>query len=147
MTDPARRPPLAVDEYLTAGDVSPVRDEHVAGEGHALAGETRRHDRIALDVAARLLAAARGGPCRVSMEGVKLRVGTVAYPDVMVACGPAPADPRREDAPCLVTIEERGDVALTCPARTLALDEIDDGVAVPPPGGPSRVREDDAAYA
>ena len=38
------------------------------------------------------------------MVDVRLRIGddVVYYPDVMVARGPRPADPRIEDAPCLV---------------------------------------------
>lgn len=103
MTDPARDRALTLDEYFALEDASSVRHEYVAGAIYAMSGETRRHNRIALNVAARLLATARGGPCRVSMEGVKLRIGNVVYyPDVMVACRPEPADSRLEDAPCLV---------------------------------------------
>ena len=52
-----------------------------------------------------LLAAPRGGPCRVYTEPIKLRVEDVIYyPGVMVACGPEgeDEDPLIEEAPCLV---------------------------------------------
>jgi Uma2 family endonuclease len=105
MADPATRQPLpSVEEYLRMEEASSVRHEYVAGQVHALAGATKRHNRIALNVVARLIAAAGDGPCRVYASDVKLRVGgdIVYYPDVMVACGPNEADPLVERKPCLV---------------------------------------------
>jgi Uma2 family endonuclease len=105
MANPTPRTPLVpVEEYLRLELRSPVRHEFVAGAIHALAGTTRRHNRITLNIARALADAAEGGPCRVSMVDVRLRVrGDVYYyPDVMVACGPEPADPYLEEAPCLV---------------------------------------------
>jgi Uma2 family endonuclease len=43
------------------------------------------------------------------------------------------------------TLVERGEVTLSCPAVTLTLDEIYEGVELPPPEA-RRVREDEAAY-
>ena len=84
-------------------ETASVRHEYVGGMVYAMGGATRRHNSIALNIATRLLAAARGGPCRVYMEAVKLRVDDVIYyPDVMVACGPEDEDPLIENAPCLV---------------------------------------------
>lgn len=105
MADPVRRTPLIpVAEYLRREAASPVRHEYVAGAVYALAGATRRHNRIALNIARRLADAAEGGPCRVSMSDVRLRARAdiYYYPDVMVACGPEPDDPHVEEAPCLV---------------------------------------------
>lgn len=99
-----RHRPLRVAEYLELEEASSVKHEYVAGEIHALAGVTRRHNRIAVNLVRRLADAAAGGPCRVSVVDVKLRAARdiIYYPDVMVACGPESADPRIEDAPCLV---------------------------------------------
>jgi len=104
MTDPAARDRLlSIEDYLAFEDTSPIRHEYVAGEIHAMTGATRRHSRITGNVFGRVWSAARGGPCRVHQVDVKLRVGEVVYyPDVMVACGPEPSDPRIEEAPCLV---------------------------------------------
>jgi len=201
MANPSRRP-LTVAEYLDLEDASPVRHEYVDGEIHAMSGVTRRHSRIELNVAARLWAAVRGGPCRVHTSSMKLRVGDVVYyPDVMVACGAEAADERLEEAPCLVvevlspstwrtdrrekaivyktiaalgaylvvdqerrlverhwrdeagawrreTLEEQGTIPLPCPASlALTLDEIYEGVELPPLTEVLRVREEAAAYA
>jgi Uma2 family endonuclease len=105
MAGPATRDrPLSVEDYFRLEEASSVRHEYVAGEVYALSGATRRHNRIAGNIFARLWAAARGGPCRVYMSDVKLRAArdVIYYPDVMVACGPEGDDPLVEHAPCLV---------------------------------------------
>ena len=87
---------LTVEEYLGMEETASVRHEYVGGMVYAMVGATKRHNRIALDIATRLLVAARGGPCHVYVEAV------IYYPDVMVACGTGDDDPLVEDAPCLV---------------------------------------------
>lgn len=101
--------PLSVEEYRKLEESATVRHEYVAGEIYAMVGATRRHHRICGNIFRRLADAAAGGPCRVSMETVRLEAAgentsdsVVYYPDVMVACGEEPDDPYIEDAPCLV---------------------------------------------
>ena len=96
---------LTVEEYLRMEETASVRHEYVGGMVYAMVGATKRRNRLALNIATRLLAATRGGPCRVYSSDVKLRVEDVFYyPDVMVACGPEgeDEDPLVEVAPCLV---------------------------------------------
>ena len=99
-----RHPPITVEQYLELEEASPVRHEYVAGVMHAFAGTSKRHNRIALNLAKILSIAAASGPCRVYMSDVKLRAASDAYyyPDVMVACGAEGADPFVEETPCLV---------------------------------------------
>src|SRR5690349_5889461 len=99
--DPARRPPLmTLEEYLAWEDEMPIRHELVGGEVFAMTGASLRHSRIAGNVFGHVWAAARGGPCRAHRGEAKLRVRDgVYYPDVMVACGAEPPDPRFEGAP------------------------------------------------
>lgn len=94
---------LSVEEYLRLEAASQVKHEYVAGAVYAMVGVTRRHNRIALNIASRLLPAAGEGPCRVYVSDVKVQAapGLLYYPDVMVACGPA-GDPLIENAPCLL---------------------------------------------
>jgi Uma2 family endonuclease len=105
MSEHATRQGLpTVEEYLEMEETATVRREYVAGMIYAMVGATKRHNRIAGNVFARLWGAARGGPCRVYSSDVKLRAAgdVIYYPDVMVACGPEGDDPLIEDAPCLV---------------------------------------------
>lgn len=105
MTEAAmRQRPISLEEYLRLEESASVRHEYVDGEVHALAGASLRHNRIVVNIATRLHTVARGGPCRVYVEAVKLRAArnVIYYPDVMVACGPEGDDPLVEHAPCLV---------------------------------------------
>ena len=97
-------PPLTIDDYLLLEEASDVRHEYVAGQVHALAGTTARHNRIALNIVARLLAGVGDGPCRVYASDMKVRVGNnaVYYPDVMVTCEPHAETALIMDAPCLL---------------------------------------------
>lgn len=96
--------PISVQEYLDMEEAATIRHEYVSGTIHAQAGATKRHNRIALNIATRLASSARGGPCRVYASDVKLRVADdiFYYPDVMVACEREGENPIYEDAPCLV---------------------------------------------
>ena len=104
MAQPISDLPVSVEEYLRLEEASAVKHEYVAGEITALAGASRRHNRIAGNIFARLLAASRNSSCRVYISDVKLRAAedVFYYPDVMVACGPEPENPFVETAPCLL---------------------------------------------
>ena len=93
---------MTAAEYVAFELAADGRHEFHDGRVYAMSGASRAHDRIALNLASRLLAAARGGSCRVSMEGVRvvLPSGPHYYPDVMVACEPTPDDPHVETSPC-----------------------------------------------
>ena len=94
---------MSVEEFFDFEARTTTRHEYVDGEVFAMSGATRRHNAIAGNIYIRLRTAARGGPCRVHFAEVKLRAQRVIYyPDVLVACGPAPDNERIEDAPCVV---------------------------------------------
>lgn len=83
---------ISPEEYLVAELASPVRHEYRDGDVFAMTGATLRHNTIAGNVFSLLRAQLKGSPCRVFMEGVKLRIvrdNAFYYPDVMVACSPA----------------------------------------------------------
>ncbi|HEX6631246.1 MAG TPA: Uma2 family endonuclease [Gemmatimonadaceae bacterium] len=103
MSDPAAHRRLSVEEYLRLEESSDVRHELVAGETYAMTGGTLRHNQIALNIAALLLAAARGGPCHVFVNDVKLRIGDdFYYPDLIVDCEPHHGGEVFVRAPCVV---------------------------------------------
>ena len=111
MAEPSRTGnSISVEEYLQSEETATVRHEYVAGEVFALAGASDRHNRIALNIASRLLGASRGGPCRVYISDMKLRVtdemneDSFYYPDVMVVCEESSdqANPDFQREPCLL---------------------------------------------
>ena len=87
---------LSVEEYLAAERSAEVRHEYVDGELFAMTGASRAHDAIALNVAAALLEHLRGGPCRVALADMKVRVESLNrfyYPDVVVSCNAVAEEP------------------------------------------------------
>lgn len=87
-----RRHSISSEDYLEGERHSDIRHEYVDGEVYAMAGESKTHNTIALNIAAYLRERLRGSPCRVFMENVKtgietLRTNRYYYPDVQVACG------------------------------------------------------------
>ncbi|MBI4546293.1 MAG: Uma2 family endonuclease [Gemmatimonadetes bacterium] len=128
MSRPLIRPgPLTLEEYLGLEEASAVKHEYVAGEMYALAGVSPRHNLIALNIAAALRAAARGGPCRVYIADVKLRTprDRIYYPDVMVVCVPGYEADTIQTAPCVVVeVTSRGTARIDRQEKLLAYQQI-----------------------
>lgn len=94
MPNLAEIPVIGVEDYLAGEAVSSSKHEYVAGEVFGMAGATEEHATIALNLAAILRAHVRGGPCRVYMADMRLRVERAQaffYPDVFVTCDAADA--------------------------------------------------------
>jgi Uma2 family endonuclease len=105
MRDTTRHDLVSVEEYLRIEEASvDVRHEYVRGVLYAMAGATRRHNQIVLNIASRLLIGSGDSPCAVHAETVKVRVAedVIYYPDVVVTCDPADSDPLIINHPCLV---------------------------------------------
>jgi hypothetical protein len=65
---------MSAADYLAFEETSDVRHEFIGGEIHAMSGGTTTHNRIALNIAAQLQTKLRGGPCKVFIENVKVRL-------------------------------------------------------------------------
>ena len=108
MSNLAELPFITVDDYLAGEALSPLKHEYVAGEVFAMAGASEEHVTIALNVAALLRAHVRGGPCRVYIADMKLRVERARaffYPDVFVTCEAADAAEPTVKARARVVVE------------------------------------------
>ena len=85
--------PISIEEYLDGEKVSEVRHEYVAGQVYAMAGASKNHERVSLNLAADLLRHTRGGPCEVYKSDMKVFVNILNneafyYPDIVVGCDP-----------------------------------------------------------
>lgn len=110
------RPDLvSVDQYLDIEETMSVRHELVGGLLYAMSGGTARHNLIVGNIEFALRTAARGGPCLVFSENVKLRTPNddVYYPDVMVVCHDVEDETVVLGDPCLLV-----EVASPSSART-----------------------------
>ena len=74
---------------------SEVKHEYDRGRIIAMAGASREHNLIALNVGGEIRSGLRGRPCEAYAGDMRVRVddGRYVYPDVVVACG----EPRFED--------------------------------------------------
>jgi len=89
MGAPHPQPVFGIDDFLTWEAEQRERHEYLAGEVFAMTGARDAHNTIAGNVFACLRNALRGGPCRVFIADMKLRVDAadaVFYPDVLVTC-------------------------------------------------------------
>jgi Uma2 family endonuclease len=92
----AKLNPWSEADYLRAERDALVRHEYVAGRIFAMAGGTKAHNTIALNVAAHLKTHLRGSRCRTFIAGMKVRVEKAHgyyYPDVVVTCHPKDLSP------------------------------------------------------
>lgn len=88
---------LSVAEYLVRERSAPYKSEFLNGELFAMAGSSRRHNLIALNIGAELRNRLRQSPCEVYISDMRVKIartGLYTYPDVVVACD----EPRFEDA-------------------------------------------------
>ncbi len=95
---------LSVEEYLELERATGLKHEYVLGQVYALAGASEHHNRIAVNILAALLPAARTASCRVVGSDQKLQPGKdlFYYPDVQVLCDPTDDDPLVKRRPCVV---------------------------------------------
>lgn len=88
------KPRFTPEEYLARERQSEGKSEYLNGEIFAMTGASRRHNRIALNVAFTLDSQLRGRDCEVFASDMRVRVlDLYTYPDVVVACD----EPRFED--------------------------------------------------
>lgn len=83
-------PRWTVEAYLEMERGSPIRHEYLDGHVYAMAGGTRNHSRIGVNVTALLNALVGDGPCQVFNSDMKVRVDArnYVYPDAAVSCDP-----------------------------------------------------------
>ena len=86
---------LSISEYLLSEEKSQTKNEYVAGRLIAMAGNTRAHGEIQMNLIALLIGFLKDTPCKVLSPETKVRpekFRSYRYPDVMVACDPSFAD-------------------------------------------------------
>ncbi len=83
------------EEYIGLERSSNVKHEYFDGVIYAMAGGSREHAAIAVNVNTLLSMGVRGRPCQVHSSDLRIRIvdtGLETYPDVTVLCGRAEYD-------------------------------------------------------
>ena len=85
-----RLPFLTPEQYLEIERKAECKSEYWSGQMFAMAGASREHNLISLNVAAEARFHLRGGPCETYTNDMRVQVsatGLYTYPDVAVVCG------------------------------------------------------------
>lgn len=95
---------ITEQDYLAYELAADCRHEYLDGQIYAMAGANERHNRISLNIAFHLRAAARGGHCGVFVNDMKLRIdqGRAYYSDVMLVCDSRDNEEYYKQQPCLI---------------------------------------------
>ncbi len=92
-------------EYLNGEKLADIRHEYIDGEVYAMAGTSKRHNRIAGNIY-RTLMETNQQNCDVYIGDIKVRIeqrNSYYYPDVMVGCDESDdADEYYLEKPCLI---------------------------------------------
>lgn len=96
MVASARHHRYTYPEYLAFERSANVRHEFFDGEIYAMAGGTREHAAICVNISSALQVQLRGRGCQTHSSDLRVRVletGLATYPDVTVVCKPVELDP------------------------------------------------------
>jgi len=100
---------FSVAEYLEAECKSEIRHEYLGGQVFAMAGGSKAHNIITLNIASRLRSMLRGNSCNVFMSDMKVKLKAANqnkkifyYPDVLITCNPEDRDKYFVNYPCAI---------------------------------------------
>ena len=99
------KPLLSEDDYLEMEKVSKIRHEYVEGTIYAMAGGSRSHNKIAMNIGSALHQHVKGTGCDVYMSDVKLKIAhrrSYYYPDLMLGCSREETNEYFLTQPCLI---------------------------------------------
>lgn len=102
---PSNPPHISEQEYLATEQHAIERHEYIAGKIYAMAGASRRHNRIALNIAFALRNATTGTPCEVFAADIKVHAQhsqAYFYPDVVASCAEDESNDYYLEQPCLI---------------------------------------------
>ena len=99
-------PYITEHDYLAGEKIAEVRHEYCDGQVYAMAGSSKRHNTLALNLVIALRTAAKDLPCAVYASDIKVKVNarkSYYYPDVVVSCDEQDhADDYYLEKPCFI---------------------------------------------
>jgi len=98
-------PLISEEDYLAMEATSSIRHEYVDGYIYAMAGGTRAHSEIAINIGAALHQQIKNTPCKIYLNDVKLKIADrhcYYYPDIMLGCSRDETDELSLSKPCLL---------------------------------------------
>jgi len=97
------KPKISEAEYLQGELCSELKHELIDGEVYAMAGASKNHERIAINMSVKLHSHLQNSPCEAFSTEVKVKVGkNFFYPDAMVVCNDETENQYYSEAPTLL---------------------------------------------
>ena len=103
----AQQSKLSVADYLAGEDGGEIRHEYLGGQLYPMAGASRRHGLITVNLGAFLRPLVRATDCQVFANDMKVRLRVAGddvfyYPDILLTCDPADRETYFCTRPCLI---------------------------------------------
>ncbi len=89
------KPKMTPGEYLAKERQAEFKSEFYNGEVFAMAGGSREHNRVKVNLVGELFVRLKGGECQTYSSDQRVLVeatGLYTYPDIVIVCGPATYD-------------------------------------------------------
>lgn len=96
----AEKRSMTAAEYLAAERIAKKKSEYCRGEVFTMAGASRRHNRIMLNVGGSLNRQLRDSPCEAFVADMRIAISAAelyTYPDIAVVCPPIEMQDEHED--------------------------------------------------
>ncbi|SJM91262.1 conserved hypothetical protein [Crenothrix polyspora] len=79
---------IGIEDYLRGELISEIKHEYLEGQVYAMAGASKNHERVVMNIGAIFSGHLRNTRCDTYSSNIKVRVGDIAffYPDIMVVC-------------------------------------------------------------
>jgi len=94
----------SISEYLQNELDSDSKHEYIEGQVYAMAGASKNHQRISMNIGSLFREHLRNTPCDTFASDIKVKIGDLAvfYPDVIVACEPETANEYYTEQPLII---------------------------------------------
>lgn len=90
-------------EYLDGEKISEIKHELIDGRVYVMAGASKNHERISLNLSRKFGNHLENSPCEPFSSDMKVKVDSAFfYPDVMVVCDNQDTDPFYTEAPVII---------------------------------------------
>jgi Uma2 family endonuclease len=100
----AAQKPYSITDYLANEQISECKHEYLDGQIYAMAGASKNHQRIIVNIGSIFSSHLKNTPCDTFTSDIKVKIGDLAvfYPDVIVACEQESASDYYTEQPLII---------------------------------------------
>ena len=103
MSSVFKNKPISTEEYLQSEHLSDTKHELINGEIYAMAGASKSHERISINLLTEFTNHLKNSSCEPFGSDIKVKAGTnFYYPDLMVVCDDKTDDEYYTEQPVII---------------------------------------------